>query len=165
MRRLLSITTSCLLIFLFAAIILVTPEFSISQESQSEEAKQTMALVDQAAALLESKGTDAFAEFRKKDSQWLKDDTYIFALDMNGIQVFHPIQPDLEGKSIIDMKDINGKALVQEMIETAKTKGSGWVEYMWPKPGESEPSKKITYIKRVKTGEDTLIVGSGYYTD
>lgn len=124
-----------------------------------------MALVDQAGALLESKGTDAFAEFRKKDSQWLKGDTYIFVVDMNGIEVFHPIQPDLEGKSIIGMKDANGKAFIQEMIEIANTKGSGWVEYMWPKPGESEPSKKMVYMKKVKTGEDTLIVASGYYTD
>jgi cytochrome c len=165
MRRLLNLTTLCLVIFLFAAIIFVAPEFSISQEPQSEEPKQTMALVDQAAALLESKGTDAFAEFRKKDSQWLKGDTYIFAFDMNGVEVFHPIQPDLEGKSIIDMKDANGKPFIQEMIEISNTKGSGWVEYMWPKPGESEPSKKMTYIKKVKTGDDTLIVGSGYYTN
>ena len=165
MRKLLSITTSCLLIFLLVAIMLVTPELSASQEPQSEEAKQTMALVDQAAALLESKGTDAFGEFRKKGSQWLKGDTYIFVLDMKGIDVFHPVQPDLEGKSIIDMKDANGKAFIRDMIEKAKTQGSGWVEYMWTKPGESEPSKKRTYIKKVKTGEDTLIVGSGYYTD
>ena len=143
----------------------MAPEFSVSEEAQSEEARQTMALVDQAAALLESKGTDAFVEFRKKGSQWLKGDTYIFVLDMKGIDVFHPVQPDLEGKSIIDMKDANGKAFIRDMIEKAKTQGSGWVEYMWTKPGESEPSKKRTYIKNVKTGEDTLIVGSGYYTD
>jgi methyl-accepting chemotaxis protein len=165
LRRSLNLITICILIFLFATVILVTAKFSISQETQSEEAKNTVALVDQAVALLQSKGTDAFAEFRTKDSQWLKGDTYIFAFDTNGIEVFHPVQPDLEGKSIIDMKDANGKAFIQERIEIANTKGSGWVEYMWPKPGESEPSKKMVYMKKVKTGEDTIIVASGYYTD
>ena len=165
MRRLLAFTTLWLLIFLFGALMLSSPEFSISQETKSEEAKQTKALVDEAAALLQSKGTEAFIEFRKKDSKWLKDDTYIFVFKMNGIELFHPIEPELEGTNIIDLKDVNGKAYVQETIETAKTQGSGWIDYMLPKPGESKPSKKISYFKKVKVGEETFIVGSGFYTD
>jgi len=146
-------------------IILLSPRISSSSEPQSEEAKQTMALVDQAASLLQSKGTEAFTEFRKKDSKWLKDDTYIFVLNMNAILLFNPINLELDGKNIIDLKDVNGKAYVQEFIETAKTQGSGWIDYMWPKPGESKPSKKSSYIKKVKVGEETFIVGSGLYTD
>jgi len=146
-------------------IILLSPRISSSLEPQSEEAKQTMALVDQAASLLQSKGTEAFTEFRKEDSKWRKDDTYIFVFNMNGIELFHPIKPELEGKNIIDLKDVNGKALFQEMIETAKTQGSGWIDYMWPKPGESKSSKKSNYFKKVKVGEETFIVCSGFYTD
>jgi len=146
-------------------IILLSPRISSSLEPQSEEAKQTMALVDQAASLLQSKGTEAFTEFRKKDSKWLKDDTYIFVFNMNGITLFHPTKPELEGKNTIDLKDVNGKAYIQEMIETAKTQESGWIDYMWPKQGESKPSKKSSYFKKVKVGEETFIVGSGFYTD
>ncbi len=146
-------------------IILLSPRISSSLEPQSEEARQTMALVDQAASLLQSKGTEAFTEFRKKDSKWLKDDTYIFVFKMNGIELFHPIEPELEGTNIIDLKDVNGKAYVQETIETAKTQGSGWIDYMWPKPGESKPSKKSSHIKKVEVGEETFIVGSGFYKD
>jgi len=71
----------------------------------------------------------------------------------------------LEGTNIIDLKDVNGKAYVQETIETAKNQGSGWIDYMLPKPGESKPSKKSSYFKKVKVGEETFIVGSGFYTD
>ncbi len=152
-------------LILFGVLILSSPVISVSSEPQSEEAKQTKALVDQAASLLQSEGTEAFTEFRKKDSKWLKDDTYIFVFNMNGIELFHPIQPELEGKNIIDLKDVNGKAYVQETIETAKTQGSGWIDYMLPKPGESKPSKKSSYFKKVKVGEETFIVGSGFYTD
>ncbi|MDA2921592.1 cache domain-containing protein, partial [Desulfobacterota bacterium AH_259_B03_O07] len=73
---------------------------------------------------------------------------------MNGVVIFHPIQPELEGKNIIDLKDVDGKALFQEMIETAKTQGSGWIGYMYQKPGESKPSKKSSYFKKVKVGEE-----------
>jgi len=139
-------------------LILSSPIISVSLEPQSEQAKQTKALVDQAASLLQSKGTEAFTEFRKKDSKWLKDDTYIIVSNMNGIILFQPINPELEGTNRITDKGM------REMIEIAKTKGSGWVEYMWPKPGESQPSKKMTYIKKVKVGDETLIAGSGFYT-
>jgi len=84
---------------------------------------------------------------------------------MNAILLFNPINLELDGKNIIDLKDVNGKAYVQEFIETAKTQGSGWIDYMWPKPGESKPSKKSSYIKKVKVGEETFIVGSGFHTD
>jgi len=114
---------------------------------------------------VQSKGTEAFTEFRKKDSKWVKDYTYIFVFKMNGIELFHPIEPELEGTNIIDLKDVKGKAYVQETIETAKTQGSGWIDYMLPKPGESKPSKKSSYFKKVKVGEETFIVGSGFYTD
>jgi len=153
------------ILILLGVLILSSPIISVSLEPQSDQAKQSKALVDQAASLLQSEGTKAFIEFRKKDSKWLKGDTYIFVSNMNGIILLQPIDPELEGKNMIDWKDVNGKAANQEMIETAKTKGSGWVDYMWPKPGESEPSKKMTYIKKVKAGDETFIVGSGFYTD
>ena len=37
---------------------------------------------------------------------------------------------------IIDYKDTTGKLFVQEYIKVAKTKGEGWVEYMYPTPEE-----------------------------
>lgn len=131
---------------------------------QSKEGKRIEALVDKAAALTESKGKTAFPEFKKKGSEWLKGETYIFIVDMNGITLMHPANPELETKSILDMKDANGKAFIREFIETAKTKGSGWVDYMWPKPGEKSPSKKLSFIKRAKMPNgEMVVIGSGIY--
>jgi methyl-accepting chemotaxis protein len=157
-------------------ILIVAPllGFSFAEEPQSEEAKQIKSLVDEAAALVESKGKEeAFAEFRKEGSKWLKGETYIFVIDITGTVRFHPVQPDLEGKNLRDLQDANGKAFVQEMLDLVKTQGSGWVEYMWPKPGETKPSKKLSYIKKAtrKTTvayqviEETVIVGAGIYKD
>jgi methyl-accepting chemotaxis protein len=143
--------------------LFLPPAFS-ADATQSKEAKGIVALVDKAAALTESKGKTAFLEFKKKGSEWLKGENYVFIADMNGVILMHPANPELETKSILDLKDANGKAFMREFVETAKTKGSGWVEYMWPKPGEKTPSKKLSYIKRAKlpTGE-TVLVGAGIY--
>jgi cytochrome c len=135
-------------------------------EPQSEQAKQIETLVDKAAALIESIGKDAFAEFKKKDSEWYKGETYIFVNDMNGTVLMHPTDPELEGKNLSDMKDANGKLWMQAFIETAKTKGSGWVDYMWPKPGEDKPSNKMSYIKKAKMPDGEMVmVGAGIYVE
>jgi cytochrome c len=157
-RKLITLLVSCGVMCLFF------PSAFSADAPQSKEAKQIVALVDKAAALTESKGKSAFPEFKKKGSEWLKGDTYIFILDMNGTTLMHPANPELETKSILELKDENGKAFIREFIETAKTKGSGWVDYMWPKPGEKKPAKKLSYIKRAKmpSGE-TVLVGAGIY--
>jgi len=146
--------------------LLVFPGFSATPEPQSEQAKQIKVLVDKAAALIESKGKDAFPEFKKKDSEWYKEETYIFIYDMNGISLMHPINPKLEGKNSTKMKDANGKLWMQEFIETAKTNGSGWVDYTWSKPGEDQPSNKISYIRKAKMSDgEMVIVGAGIYIE
>jgi cytochrome c len=155
-------TLTALLMFCGIMGLLVSPAFS-ADAPQSKEAKQIAALVDKAAALLGSKGKAAFPEFKKKDGEWFKGETYIFVLDMKGTTLLHPANPELETKSTLDLKDATGKAFVREFIETAK-KGSGWVDYTWPKPGEKKPSKKLTYVKSAKMpSEETVIVGAGIY--
>lgn len=146
--------------------LLASPGFSATPEPQSEQAKQIKTLVDKAAALIESKGKGAFPELRKKDSEWYKGDTYVFVDDMNGTVLLLPTEPELEGKNLTDMKDATGKLWMRAFIETAKTKGSGWVDYMWPKPGKDKPSKKISYIKKAKMPDGKMVfVGAGMYLE
>lgn len=82
----------------------------------------------------------------------------------NTVYVYWKSNPELETKSILDIKDTNGKAFMREFIETAKNKGSGWVDYMWPRPGQKNPARKMSYIKRAKlpSGE-AVLVGAGIY--
>ena len=154
------------ILILFGVVYLFSfPAFS-AEPPQSEEAKQIVALVARAAALIESKGRDAFPEFKKKDSKWYKGETYVFVDDMNGTVLVNPPTPEIEGKNLIDMKDAKGKALIREFIEIAKTKGSGWVDYWWPTPGEDKHSKKMSYIKKAKMPNgEMVIVGAGIYVE
>jgi cytochrome c len=129
-----------------------------AEPPKSEEAKQVIALVNSAAALIESKGKNAFAEFKKKDSKWHAGTTYVFVDDFNGTVLVNPPAPEIEGKNLIDMKDAKGKTLVREFIKVAKTTGSGWVDYWWPKPGEEKPSRKLSYITKAKMPNGELVV-------
>ena len=138
--------------------------FAATPEPQSKQAKELKALVDKGATLVESKGKDAFSEFRKKGSAWFKGDRYLFVDDFNGTVLVNPPDPKIEGENIMKMKDADGKLIIQSFIDALKTQDSAWVEYMWPKPGSNRPAKKISYIRKVKmSAGGTVIVGAGIY--
>lgn len=139
------------------------PLFAIDAP-QTPEAKHIVDLVNKAAALIEQKGKDAFPEFRVKDSEWFKGETYVFVYDLKGTVLCNPAFVGYEGKNLIGLKDPNGKAFVQELVNVAKEKGSGWVDYLLQKPGETTPSKKISYATTAKMPDgQTVMVGSGMW--
>jgi signal transduction histidine kinase len=63
----------------------------------------------------------------------------------------------------MDVEDAQGKQVIREMFEVVQTSGSGWVDYMWPKPGESVPTQKSAYVSRAKIGDQWVLVGCGVY--
>lgn len=77
--------------------------------------------------------------------------------------IMHPIKPELNGKSVEQVKDSNGKAVFVEMNQLVKAQGAGFVDYWWPKPGESMASPKVSYIKEFAPWG--WIIGSGLYID
>lgn len=117
-----------------------------------------------AAKMINEKGLDAaIKEINDKGGKFVWKDTYVFLMGLDGKMLAHPMSPALVGQNVLDKTDKadKGKFLFKEFVAVAKTKGEGWVDYMWPKPGEQAPSKKITYIYRVP-GKD-LLVGAGIY--
>ncbi|MBF0229226.1 MAG: methyl-accepting chemotaxis protein [Desulfamplus sp.] len=77
--------------------------------------------------------------------------------------VMHPTNPELNGKDISGSKDPNGKYLFREMNTLCREKGEGYVEYMWPKPGEDKPVPKISYVRLFEPYG--WVVGTGVYVD
>ena len=122
-------------------------------------------VVNHAATLVADKGKEAFGQLRDKTGPFVFLDTYVFINTPNGTELVNPAQPSLEGKNLIDMKDVKGKALVQEYIAVAMKDGSGWVEYYWYKPGDNTPARKQAYVRKVQSGQDTYILGSGVYME
>lgn len=90
-------------------------------------------------------------------------DDYFFILDTDGVIVMHPIKPELDGKDLSDFKDPKGNRLFNDMVKVATSKGEGFVEYYWPKPGEEQPVQKLSFVKLFKPWG--WIVGTGIYVD
>lgn len=122
-------------------------------------------MVNQATTLIENNGRKAFDELRNKKGPYYFMDTYIFITSPDGKELVNPAQPTLEGQNLIHMKDLQEKQVVQQEIDLAMQKGSGWVEASWFKPGTNDPAPKMTFVKKVAANGETFIVGSGYYPD
>jgi signal transduction histidine kinase len=120
--------------------------------------------VEAAAALLKQKGVAAFETIRDKKSRFFFYDTYVFVTSQEGVEVVNPAFPGIEGRNILDIKDITGKSITREYIELAMEKGKGWVSYYWPRPASPQTSaKKRTYVKKVTVDGNIFIVGAGMY--
>ena len=80
--------------------------------------------------------------------------------------IMHPTAPQLDGKVLNNNKynvSANNQNLFVAMLEQAEAKGEGFVGYLWPKPGKSEPQPKLSYIKEFKPWG--WIIGTGIYVD
>ena len=151
-------------LLLFGGLFGVIPAAS-SQEAPppSVEANHAEALVNNAAALIDSKGKAAFTEFGKPGSKWRNRDTYVFVADLKGTTLFHGAFPALQGDNRRSVKDSNGKLFVVEFENVVQSHGSGWVDYTFPKPGQSKPSQKWSYVKAVIIDGIPRYVGTGFY--
>src|SRR5260221_166536 len=78
---------------------------------------------------------DALARFRADIYAMRYDDGsgYILTYDMAGTMIVSGAAPELEGKSRIGIKDVNGKLLVKEMVDLMATADDGLTEYWYAK--------------------------------
>lgn len=123
---------------------------------------EAIAMATKAAALIKSAGKEkAFAEISdQKNINFHDRDLYVYVYDMNGVALAHGNNPKMVGKNLLELKDQEGKAMIKEMIATAKSgDGKGWVDFKWPNPTSKTIEQKSGYVIRV----DDMLVGSGIY--
>ncbi len=119
--------------------------------------------VEDAIELIRARGTaDAFAALRDKSSGFLFYNAYVFVLDENGTLLVNNAFPENEGKDLSALEDSDGKPFVREML-AVPADGSAWVDYKWPRPGDTWPSAKSSYVRNVEINGRRLFVGSGVY--
>jgi signal transduction histidine kinase len=123
-------------------------------------AKDAQAMVDKAIAYFQANGkVKAFAAFDDPKGQFVKDDLYIYVVDMQGDIVSHGANKKLIGQHFIDIKDSDGKLFFRDILNVGKTKGSGWVDYKWTNPVSKKIEPKSAYVK--KSGD--LVFCCGIY--
>ncbi len=123
-------------------------------------AAEAEALVKKAIAFVKASGKEkGFAEISNPKGKFVDRDLYVFVYDLTGKCVAHGFNQKMIGKDLIDMKDPDGKFYVKERVEIAKTKGSGWQDYMFTNPTTRKLEHKKAYIEKF----ENYVVGCGIY--
>jgi len=172
LSKILTISVVTIVLIVSGILFYVLP--LVEKKLMNEKMVATRNVVEVAANVIESyqakakSGELTLAEAQKRAIESVKQiryqgSEYFWINDLEPKMVMHPIKPELDGKSLADQKDPNGKPLFVEMANVAKEKGAGTVEYQWAKPGSSKPVDKISCVKLVK--EWGWVVGSGIYVD
>jgi cytochrome c len=129
-----------------------------AQHGTKEEA---VAMVHRVQETFAREGAEA--TFRTIDDPSSKEfhdrDLYPFVYTPDGLNVAHGARPALIGKNLMNIKDADGKYLIQEIVRITSEKGSGWVDYKWPDPLTNNIENKSSYVE--KMGD--YVVGVGVY--
>ena len=90
-------------------------------------------------------------------------DEYFWINDMGPRMVMHPFKPALDGKDLSAVTDPSGKRLFMQFVEVVRQQGAGYVDYLWPKPGQDEAVEKVSYVAGFQPWG--WVIGSGLYLD
>lgn len=144
-------------------LILMTAGIALALGAQAGDkatAAEAQALVVKAQAELKARGVEASLKTFTTPA-WKDRDLYVFVLRNDGYIMAHGGNPGLVGKTLYDVKDADGKLFVRELIQTAKTSGKGWVDYLWSNPVTKKVEAKTTYVEAIP-GYDGLVAAGVY---
>jgi methyl-accepting chemotaxis protein len=132
---------------------------SLTEVAYSELARQYS--FEQAGKLTEAQAQDNAREALR--AVRYGDKNYLWINDTRAYIVMHPFKPALEGHDASTMADPNGVKLFAEFARIGSQNGSGTLYYMWPRPGDKDPVRKISYVILFKPWN--WVVGTGTYID
>lgn len=146
---------------LFAGIVAMGLTGNAMAQDKKPSPDEVKALTAKAADLVAAKGLDEAAKVFNADGEFKYGEVYVNVIDGAGTWKVYPPRPAGVGQNVINVKDPDGKFIVQEVLAVAKDKGEGWIEYRWLNPASNKIEPKVTYVKKVP-GQD-LVAYIGVY--
>jgi cytochrome c len=101
----------------------------------------------------------AFADFQDKGKPFLDGDLYVFVYSLDGVCLAHGTDPKLIGQKRLDVTDVDGRKFIAEMVQTAREKGQGFVDYKHKNPKTGALENKVTVFQRPAGKEFVVAVG------
>lgn len=87
---------------------------------------------------------------------------YFYIYDKQGVNIFHAVKPELEGKNLIGLTDTKGTKIIVGLLDAAQ-KGDGKFSFYFQKPDSDKQIEKLGYA--IMLPGDELMLGTGAYID
>ena len=102
----------------------------------------------------------SLAEFSNKNGSFFRGVLYIYAYDINGTTIAHPVNPEKIGVNRINEKDAEGNLFIQNLRQAA-INGTGFTTYYYINPIKNNTVEmKLGYAMSV---DPSWWLGSGIY--
>jgi cytochrome c len=142
-------------------LLVVTALFGTSAAHASNATPdEATAMVKKAVAFIKANGLDkGHAEVSNKSGAFIDRDLYIVVYGLDGVVRAHGANEKMIGKNLIALKDVDGKAFVQERVDLGKAKGTFWQDYKFTNPVTKKIEPKRMYCERL---DDAVVCGGIY---
>ena len=123
--------------------------------------EEMVAFVKEAVAYARQNSKEkSLAEFSNKNGSFFRGVLYIYAYDINGTTIAHPVNPEKIGVNRLNEKDAEGNLFIQDLRQAA-INGMGFATYYYINPIHNNTvEKKLGYAMSV---DPTWWLGSGIY--
>ncbi|MDN7025103.1 transporter substrate-binding domain-containing protein [Methanoculleus sp. FWC-SCC1] len=124
-----------------------------------------MALVNRTAAEVEKNAAGTFRQINNGEAPYRDPENpglYVFVYDENATLVANADNVQLVGINYRGKTDVTGKPFRDEIIAGAQENGTGWVDYVYSSPAETNLYSKTTYYRLTEgSNNETYVVCSG----
>jgi signal transduction histidine kinase len=142
---------------IFALVAVLLSSLAIGRAwATLDEAKENVA---KAEKFYEANGKEkTIEELNNPKGQFSQGEAYVFAYDLTGTVIAHPVNAKLVGMNNVDVPDVDGKLWRQEVLAKVKADGIAVVDYKWKNPTTNKVEEKTSYCKKV--GDIILVAGT-----
>ena len=147
--------------FLLAPLLVIVFLIASSPVFAAEDEKKiAISMVEDASKMMKADGKDkTLAAINDPAGKFVKGEIYVFAYDLNGVIIAHPKNAKLIGKNMLEVPDVDGKLFRKDIVQMAKKKEGGWVDYKYKNPETGKIELKTTYV----LGADDVAICCGIY--
>jgi hypothetical protein len=141
-----------------AAVLSLSP-VAYAQQAKYGTAAEAKAMLERGVAAVKADKAKALAMFNKGEGGFKDRDLQPFCFNKADGKMVASTVPSLLGTDVRTLKDKTGKAFGEELYKAGVDGRITEVRYMFPRPGETEPTRKISFV----TGVGDVGCGVGYY--
>lgn len=136
------------------------PADGASKQGVRVTPEEAEAMVKKGVAYLKANGrAKAMADFSDPHGQFVDRELYLTVYNFEGVSQAHGANAKMIGKNLIDLRDSNGKELIRERLELAKTKTTFWQDYTFVNPLNKKIEPKRVFCE---VAADVVICGGIY---
>lgn len=151
MRKVVLVSAVASIPLLFAATAASAQQFGTAAEAKT--------MLEKAVAELKTDEKAALAKFNKGEGGFKDRDLYVFCFETGTGKFTAHTNPALVGTDIKALKDKSGAAFGEQIFTAVKDNAIVTVDYMFPKPGGTDPVAKQSFVTKVGSQG----CGVGYY--